>query len=217
MNNFEENIKIKKKEKLVNNELSINKIIENKILNEDNNCENYYKKKNVHIENDELENIENIEEIEDSSDIIELEKLENELVLKSKTNSILYPKNYGMLWTDAERMKIIKYLNKNKFEKKYGLFDELNIIDIAKKLERTEYGVKEEIKKIIYNEYINGMNYQKISQKLNIPESNIKLILKIYIEKNGKKLINILEYENRLLNLQVENIKLRKELEELIK
>ncbi len=201
--------KIKTKE---NKSISINNIIQNKILKNDlkfqNNTDN-------NIEDDIEDNTE--ENIEDIEDIIELEKLENELVLKSKTNSVLYPKNYGMMWTNEERKKIIKYLNKNNFDNKYGLFDELNIIEISRKLQRTEYGVKEEIKKIIYNDYINGMNYKKISEKLNMPESNIKLILKLYIEKNGKRLINIMEYENKLLNLHIDNIKLRKELEELTK
>ncbi len=77
---------------------------------------------------------------------IELEKLEKEFTIKSGYNSSLHPKNHGNIWSDEERNKIIKYLLKNKFNKNYGMFDESNIFDIAKKIERSEYAVKEEIK-----------------------------------------------------------------------
>ncbi len=70
---------------------------------------------------------------------------------------------------------------------------------------------------MIYIEYIKGYSYYKISEKFNIPVNNIKLITRIYIEKYGKKIINQFEFENKLLRLNVENIKLKKELEELNK
>jgi hypothetical protein len=172
---------------------------------------------NDEIINDEIINDENINDENIDDEIIQLEKLEKEFVIKSGNNSLLYPKNHGNIWNDKDRNKIIKYLLKNKFDKNYGIFDESNIFDIAKKLERTEYGIKEEIKKMIYNEYIKGLSYEKISENFNIPINNIKLIIKIYIEKNGKKIINQIEYENKILRLKVENIKLKKELYELNK
>lgn len=156
------------------------------------------------------------DEYNDDEDI-ELEKLEKEFTIKSGYNSSSHPKNYGNIWNDEDRNKIKKYLLKNKFDKNYGMFDESNIFDIAKKLQRSEYGVKEEIKKMIYNEYIKGFSYDKISENFNIPANNIKLIIKVYIDKYGKNIINQIEFENKLLRLKVENIKLKKELEELNK
>lgn len=158
-----------------------------------------------------LGKIREIEEIGES----ELEKLEKEFVIKSKSNLLVHPKNYGNTWTDKEREKILKYLKKNSFENYSVLFDESVIFDIAHKLERTEYAVKEEIKKMIFNEFMNGSSNLIISKRFNIPEPNIKLLLKIFIEKNGKKTINSMEIENQLLKLKIENIKLKKELREI--
>ena len=196
-----------KKELKKNINKSINEIIEKKIPKFDNNDNEINEEDKEDKEDDEYD---------EENEYIELEKLENEFILKSNANSISCPKNHGNIWTNEEHTKIIKYLKKNNIEKNYGLFDELNIINIAKKLERTEYGVKEQIKKMIFNDYINGgLSHDKISKKFNIPETNIKLIVKLYIEKNGKKIINSIEYENNLLKLQIENIKLKKELEEI--
>ena len=156
------------------------------------------------------------EELYDNEEETEEDKLDREFILKTKSNSIQYPKNYGNLWTDKERDKILKYLKKNNFNETNEIFDEIVIIKLAKKLERTEYGIKEEIKKMIFNEYLEGFKYDKISEKFNIPETNIKLLIKLFIKKNGKKYLNSIEYENTLLKLKIENIKLKKELEELI-
>lgn len=235
-----------KKDKKNKGKILINNIIEDKIrikenifVDEDDNCisndiynnkHNYNKYNYNHelLDLDELDccKLESKKNIVDNKyidnkyiddDYIELEKLEKEFTIKSGYNSSSHPKNYGNIWNDEERNKIKKYLLKNKFNKDYGMFDESNIFDIAKKLERSEYGVKEEIKKMIYNEYTKGYSYDKISENFNIPTNNIKLIIKVYIEKYGKKLINQLEFENKLLRLKVENIKLKKELEELNK
>jgi hypothetical protein len=187
------------------NKAFINKIIENKIIkysftNDDKNDDDKNDDENYLSEND-----------------IELAKLDKELSLKSGTNSLLYPKNYGNIWLDEERKKIIKLLKKNEFDKHCGMFDDSVIFDIAKKLERTEYAVKEEIKKMIYNDYIEGSSYEKISTCFNIPVSNIKIILKIYIDKNSQKIINQMEKENKLIKLKIENIKLKKELYDINK
>jgi len=156
-----------------------------------------------------------VNEFELDKEDYELENLEKELIIKTKSNSISYPKNYGNIWTDKERKIILNFLKKESITYDSPLFNDLIIIDIAKKLKRTEYGVKEEIKKMIFMEFMNGNDYKKISIKFNIPESNIKLILKLYIEKNSKKIINNMELENYLLKLQIENIKLKKELQEI--
>ena len=157
---------------------------------------------------------------------IELENLEKEFTIKSKSsiygNTVLnshinfHPKNYGNIWIDEQREKIFKYLKKNNYENNLVLFDESVIFDIAHKLERTEHGVKEEIKKMIFNEFMDGSNVEKISKKFYIPVQNIKLLLKLFIEKNGKKIINSIGTENQLLKLKIENIKLKKELTEII-
>lgn len=191
--NKNESNKLNKPNKKKDNK--IDKIINNKII-----------KNNDYIE----DNYESNDE-----DYYELSKLDKELSLKSKSNSTVHPKNYGNLWTEQERQKILKYLTKNIFDKESGMFEESKIYDIAKKLERTEYAVKEEIKKMIYYDFIEGENLENISKKFNIPNSNIKLILKFYIEKNSKNNINQLEVENKLLKLKIENIKLRKELHEI--
>ena len=86
-----------------------------------------------------------------------------------------------------------------------------------------------QISKKEYYSYVDGENgynqmleeeesskADKISEKFNIPETNIKLLIKLFIKKNGKKYLNSIEYENTLLKLKIENIKLKKELEELI-
>ena len=149
-----------------------------------------------------------------SDDDIELEK---ELIYKSKSNyhGQIQPKNYGNIWTDDERKKIMKYLKKNIFCTDTSIFDEKNIMEIAKKLERSEFGDKEEIKKMIFCDFIGGLSHKNISLKFNIPVQNIKLLLKQHMDKNGKKIINSMECENKLLKLQIENIKLKLELEQI--
>ncbi len=156
-------------------------------------------------------------EDENQEEDYEIEKLERELILKSKNNLSSYPKNYGNMWSDEHRKKILKYLKKKDFDSSHGLFDESNISEIAKKLERTEFGIKEEIKKMIFNEYIEGKNHKEISEIFNIPEPNIKLVLKFHIEKNHKRIINQMETENKIFKLKIENLKLKKELRELNK
>ncbi len=181
------------------NDLSINNVLESKIHN-----------KFVNNENE-------IDKTSSSNDYFELEKLEKEFVVKSNINSIIKPKNHGNFWTGEEKTKILKYLSKNNYGYNFGLFDETNIEEIAKKLERTEYAVREEIKKMIFNDYIDGLNYSELSSRYNIPEPNIRLIIKSYIDKYGKKIMNSINNENLILKLHIENIKLKTELKELKK
>jgi hypothetical protein len=179
---------------------SVNNYIDNKIKQSNNT--------NKYDENE-------INELEVLHDEIELEKLENELYIKSH-NSKNYPKNYGNLWTEDERKIILNYLKKNNYLNNSNLFDELIIEKIANKTERSMQGVKEEIKKMIFNDYIsNFYSLSELSNKYNISEHNIKILIKIYLEKYGKKILYPIEIENKILKYQVENIKLRKELKEL--
>ena len=183
----------------------------NKDLSNKNIIKIFNKKNIVLIQDDFINDIESY----NTDDENELDLLEKELIIKSKANSISYPKNYGNLWSEEERKKILKYLNKHETNTN-GFFNDNAIINIAKKIERTEYGIKEEIKKMIYNEFILGNNTEYISDKFNIQEQNIKLIIKLYLEKNGKKIINTMEIENKIISLQIENIKLKNELKKLL-
>ena len=169
---------------------SINSFIENKISNYD-----------IGVKENEID--------------IDVDKLEKEFELKSKLPNN-YPKNYGNLWTVEERKIILKKLIKNNYTNCSSLFDDQIIKEISTEIERTEQGIREEIKKMIYNDYMKGHDYCLLSKKYYIPESNIKLMIKLYIDKNGKKIFNSMENENKLLKLQIENIKLRNELKELV-
>lgn len=170
--------------------------------------------KDDYINDIESENINDIES-EDINDNESIELLEKELIIKAKSNSMKYPKNYGNIWLEKERKIILKYL-KNYEINKDGFFNEDAIIKIAKKIERTEYGIKEEIKKMIFNDFMLGHDNKYIENKFNICEQNIKLIIKLYMEKNGKKIINMMETENKIISLQIENIKLKNELKKIL-
>ncbi len=141
----------------------------------------------------------------------EFEYIEKKIIKKN------HPKNYGNIWTTEERNIILKQMKKNNYNNQTNLYDEEIITKIATKLERTEYAVKEEIKKMIYNDYLTYLNYNLLNSKYNIPESYIKLLIKIYLEKNGKKIIESIQLENNILKNTIENIKLKRELEELKK
>lgn len=151
----------------------------------------------------------------DIDEDIELEELEKELEQKIKYKNMA--KNYGNLWNDIDRNIIIDYLSKNVNQDNNCLLDEKTILTIADKLERSEHGIKEEIKRMIFNEYIKGNNYKKLSKKFNIKESNIKILLKKYIEINGKKILCSIDIENKILQAYIDNIKLKKELEKISK
>ena len=111
------------------------------------------------------------------------------------------PSNYGNKWTDEERKKLIKLL-KNSYD----------VDVIADKLNRSEGGVKAEIKKIVYAKYIEGNDAEAISKELNIVYNNVKSMIKVSIDKECENDINNLEKENKLLRLKIENIRLHKKL-----
>jgi hypothetical protein len=116
------------------------------------------------------------------------------------------PSNYGNKWTDDERKRLVKLL-KNSYE----------VDVIATKLNRSEGGIKAEIKKIVYAKYIEGIDADGISKELNIVYNNVKSMIKAGIDQDCENDINNLEKENKLLRLKIENIRLHKKLASLNK
>ena len=111
------------------------------------------------------------------------------------------PSNYGNKWSDEERKRLIKLL-KNSYD----------IDVIATKLNRSEGGIKAEIKKIVYAKYKEGIDAEGISKELNIVYNNVKSMIKVSIDQECENDINNLEKENKLLRLKIENIRLHKKL-----
>ena len=144
---------------------------------------------------------------ETDENIIELEKDLESLI----NNNIEIPKNNGKLWNKKDRKMIIKILNKNN-EKIENIYTDKIIYTIADKLRRSNNSIINEIKKIIFNKFLEGKEYEEISNELNIEEENINLIIKIYDEGLINKQINFFEKQNKLLKLKLENINLRKEI-----
>lgn len=144
--------------------------------------------------------------------------LDNDLEMELEKNcKYSNPKNYGNLWSDDERKIILSCLKKNKEQDNSNIYNEHVIKKIAKKTERSEFGVKEEIKKMIFNDYMGDFNsLDQLSLKYNIPERNIKILIKLYLEKYGEKMLYPMEIENKILKYKVENLKLKKELRELM-
>ncbi len=88
---------------------------------------------------------------------------------------------------------------------------------IAKKLNRSVGGVYVIIKKTIFDKYLNGQDPESISNEFNITFQSVKSIIKSFISFDSDKTISLLEKENKLLELKINNIKLKKELKELTK
>jgi hypothetical protein len=147
----------------------------------------------------------------DSDSEESIDKLEKEL-----DNKNVYPKNYGSKWSESDKKKLIKYLS-NSQNKIFYDSDDIMINKLASKLKRSVGGVKAEIRRIIFEMYMDGSDPETISSELNIIYRDIKQIIKLHLEKESMNEINVLEKENLLLKLRIENIKLRNELKELIK
>lgn len=134
-----------------------------------------------------------------------------------------YPKNHGTIWSDEDIEFIMSTLQTQSYDpcvmsSSQGETNNTTIINnIATHTNRTPYAVREQIKKLIFKDFTNGMSNKAIGDKFNISEQGIKLMIKKYIGANGNKFIQTMEYENRILKLQVENLKLKKELTELSK
>ena len=87
-----------------------------------------------------------------------------------------------------------------------------NIIAISIKLERSEGGVRGEIRKMIIFRYLMGDDSETITDDMNLPLSYTKMIIKNYLDKDAEADIIILKRENELLKLRVENVKLQNSL-----
>ena len=153
---------------------------------------------------------EEISQLESESE--EISQLESEL--EKNFNQDL-PKNYGSKWKPEEISMISGILTKGKISDLDG--SDKQIIKLSKKLNRSVGGVLMQIKKIIFDKYISGMEPESIASELSISFLIIKSIIKNYLLKDTDSTINLLEKENKLLTLKIENIKLKKELEKLTK
>jgi len=139
-------------------------------------------------------------------------EFENETVIKT----IKMPENYGSKWKDDEKQKLIKILktkNDKISEDKYTITKYDVLTKIAKKLGRSEGGILFEIKKIVYERYSDGEKLENICEELNLVYKNTRMVIKVLIEQENEKQINLLEKENKLLRLKIENIKLKRELD----
>jgi hypothetical protein len=121
------------------------------------------------------------------------------------SDNINKPKNFGSKWTDSERENLLNMISKD------NDVDE-NIIAISIKLERSEGGVRGEIRKMIIFRYLMGDDSETITDDMNLPLSYTKMIIKNYLDKDAEADIIILKRENELLKLRVENVKLQNSL-----
>jgi len=180
----------------------------------------YNNSKNILFElendlNDEVKSM-SIDELDKELELI------NRANMYKKNNYTSLPKNYGNKWTEEERKELLNMVMNSQNENVDNMikrdnnddieFKGIDIIKIANKLGRTEGGIRSEIKKIIYNKYIEGDNPEKISKDLNLTFKCVKSIIKIFIEKESEQEISLLEKENKLLKLKIENYNLRKSL-----
>jgi len=162
-------------------------------------------------------------ELEDESENNSENELEKEFELKFNKK---IPVNFGNKWTDAERDDLIKLLKNKKSKNEDNklnskIYDpelqlkKVFILEIADKFGRTEGGIISEIKKIIFNMYMNCNDQSQISNELNLPLKSVKSIIRIFIDKECENEIKTLEKENRLLKLKIENYNLRTELKKI--
>jgi hypothetical protein len=187
---------------LIDNHISNNNLItDNSLLENESNESNQSNQPNESNESNQIK-INDIDETFDSDNI------------DSEISQLIYPKNHGNYWTSQEREFIIKSLSSSIITNSSDFFDEENIEKMSKQIERSEYAIKEEIKKMIFNEFIKGVEYNDIANKFNMPVQNVKLLCRNHIDKHGKRFIANIRMENKILKLQMENLKLKKELRE---
>ena len=115
------------------------------------------------------------------------------------------PKKYGAKWTDTEREILLSSISKE------NDIDE-NITAISIKLERSEGGIRGEIRKMIITRYLMGDDSETISDDMSIKDQYVRTIIKNYLDKNAEADIIILKRENEMLKLRLENAKLQNEL-----
>ena len=128
----------------------------------------YIYSKNININNSKRL----VFELEDESENNSEDELEREFELQVNKK---IPINFGNKWTSENRNELIKLLKNrkkdkneinNKISKSFDNELELKkeyILEIANKLGRTEGGIISEIKKIIFNMYMNGCDSENIS------------------------------------------------------
>jgi hypothetical protein len=121
------------------------------------------------------------------------------------SNNITKPKNFGSKWTDSEREILLNTISIDNDA------DE-NITTISIKLERSEGGIRGEIRKMIIFRYLMGDDAETISEDMNLTITYIKMIIKNYLDKDAEADIVILKRENELLKLRLENAKLHNDL-----
>ena len=139
-----------------------------------------------------------------------IDELDNELSDIEECCIKNLPENYGKSWSDSDK-RILRSMLKNIINNDL----ESEIINIAKKLGRSEGGVKGEIKKIVITKFLEGGEQEEIGKELNLSYKNIRNIIKLYLDKDAINDINNLEKENKLLKLRIENIELRNTLKML--
>ena len=134
--------------------------------------------------------------IDETSDLYD--NLENDLL----------PKNYGNKWSDEDKELLVELLKKSTTK-------EIDYVEIALKLGRSEGGVKGEVKKMIIKRYLNGEEPDLIAIELNIQYKFVKILIKSYIDNEISNDIENLEKENKFLKLKMENMELRKNMQKL--
>lgn len=143
---------------------------------------------------------------------------EDNLIKLEKGYNLGYPKNYGSKWSDNEIQKVLNMLKKSGVKDLVDSYESNMVIKkIANKLNRSIGGVYILIKKTIFEKYLNGQDSESIGYELNLSCKDVKSIVKLYLDKDSDKIINLLEKENKLLRLKIDNIKLKKELIEISK
>lgn len=125
------------------------------------------------------------------------------------------PTKYGTAWLEEDRIKLIEIIHNhnNKHDKNKHFIENTKLMNkLVKNLERSEGGIKSEIKKIIFNKYLDGNTFESISKEFNTNPSIIISLYNQYLDKNSDKKIDLLEKENKILKLRLENKKLLDEL-----
>ncbi len=195
--NYEKNIN-KTKKILIESDDNLKNIMQDKIL--------IYKNNKLISDSEDEENNFNTNSDKNSDEELEME-------LESKS---ILPKNFGNKWTEKDKKKLLSYLTDSKSNISFQSDDPL-IIKLATKFSRSVGGIKAEIRRIVFEKYMSGFDIENISFELNIIYRDVKQIIKLHLEKESENEISLLEKENKLLKLRIENIKLRKELNQIQK
>ena len=140
----------------------------------------------------------------------DVELPDKKFLINNNINNNTRPMNYGNKWTSKEKKELLKMLKNQKIS--IDDDSDLYLNDIAKYLGRTEGGIKGEVKKIVFERYISGIEPENICKELNISLKNIRSLIKLHLEKDCDIEISNLEKENQLLKLKIENRKLREKL-----